>query len=404
MKNSINTTETLYWNHIDHLLARIAIKIQLSPTNYSKAIERYQTINKWIERDDSPMKNLVELFYSQGSMAIGTTIAARNTIDEFDVDTIAEYKHTINSNPKSILDAMYYAIKGEPGARYYETTTRNSRCITVQYKDQMHLDVTPMLSKRSAPPREGWICHDSNEAQKFIIANPFGFAEWFNQRTSGDKIFAEQFAQMTRKILLEAEIEPVPEQIPMYSKSTAAVVLQLLKRWRNVQYSHRNSRQPPSIIMSKLVADNTLSPSKSLSCELLRQSKLILTTIQNTNGLLSVVNPVCEEDVLTDRWPASKDEQNLFITDLENFVIKLEYLINGDYYYEESKEILTELFGETPTHRVVEEYGISLGKNIKDSSSKYFKNTGRLVPPAILTSDIANSDIRSTKKHTFYGQ
>ena len=346
MNNSIHTTKN---PNIDHLLAQIARTIQLSPADYTKAKMRYQKIIDWIEREDSPLSDSVEHVYPQGSMAIGTTIAAKDTIDEFDVDVAAELINIRNIDPKLILDLLYDAIKGKLNSPYYHRTIRRSRCITVRYEGKMHIDITPMVRRPNTQLRESWIFEDdlkdTSKPSRFIIANPFGFAEWFNQNT---------FDYNRSNLLLEADVEPVPKQIPMYSKSTAIVVLQLLKRWRNVQYSNRNRRQPPSIVLSKLVADNGPSTSKSLSCELLRHSKLILATVLKARGSFSIVNPVCTEDVLTDRWPASKGDQNLFTADLAILVKKLERLIALDYSDEESKNILTELFGETQTHSVIE--------------------------------------------------
>ena len=62
---------------VDVLLADVAIRIQLSRTDYGKAEERYQTLGDWIDREDSPLTGRVELVYPQGSMAIGATIASR---------------------------------------------------------------------------------------------------------------------------------------------------------------------------------------------------------------------------------------------------------------------------------------------------------------------------------------
>ena len=58
-------------NPIDVLLADVAIRVQLNRTDYDKLVDRYQTINRWIEREGSPLKDRVELFYPQGSMPIG---------------------------------------------------------------------------------------------------------------------------------------------------------------------------------------------------------------------------------------------------------------------------------------------------------------------------------------------
>jgi hypothetical protein len=69
---------------VDLLLADIAIRVQLTATDYEKAVSRYQTINDWLERDGSPLQGHVVLFYPQGSMAICATIASKLKTDEFE--------------------------------------------------------------------------------------------------------------------------------------------------------------------------------------------------------------------------------------------------------------------------------------------------------------------------------
>ena len=104
---------------VDLLLADVAIRVQLSRANHSKAIERYETINAWIERDGSPLKDRVVLFYPQGSMAIRTTIASRLRTDEFDIDVVAQLDLSHNVSPKDALDLLFEAIRGKPGSQYY---------------------------------------------------------------------------------------------------------------------------------------------------------------------------------------------------------------------------------------------------------------------------------------------
>ena len=58
---------------VDVLLADVAIRIQLSVTDYRKAEDRYQTLSEWIDRRGSPLEGRVQLVYAQGSMAIGAT-------------------------------------------------------------------------------------------------------------------------------------------------------------------------------------------------------------------------------------------------------------------------------------------------------------------------------------------
>ena len=61
----------------DVLLADVAIRVQLSPTAYDKAVARHEAIKRWIERVKSPLHGCVEQFYPQGSMATRSTIASK---------------------------------------------------------------------------------------------------------------------------------------------------------------------------------------------------------------------------------------------------------------------------------------------------------------------------------------
>ena len=154
-------------------------------------------------------------------------------------------------------------------------TKRRTRCVTVSYRDNMHLDVTPMQRRSGTPERESRIFHHRAEALhepgSWHVANPYGFAQWFQGKTSADQDFAEAYASRTlhyeQIAMATTDSEPVPPQAPSFRKSKAVIVLQLLKRWRNVQYDTRSGRRPPSIMISKLVADganntNSLSSNK----------------------------------------------------------------------------------------------------------------------------------------------
>ena len=182
---------------VDLLLADVAIRVQLSRTEYGKAVDRYETINKWIERDGSPLKDRVQLFYAQGSMAIGATIASKMRTDEFDIDIVAQLELPPGISPKQALDLLFEAIRGEPGSKYHSMTERRTRCVTVKYADGMHLDVTPMVRMQHTPERQSIIFHHRAEAPQEpsypLVANPYGFAQWFKFNTPNDQAFADIF-------------------------------------------------------------------------------------------------------------------------------------------------------------------------------------------------------------------
>ena len=184
----------------------------------------------------------------------------------------------------------------------------------------MHLDVTPLLRRPATPERESWLFHHRETTpRKFgqrLIANPYGFAAWFNERMPLDHDFVQMYEARSREYERTvsaglAEDHPVPPQEDAARKSMGVIVLQLLKRWRNVQYDLRPGRRPPSILISKFVADN-VGHTVTLSHELLYQSRQVLAELEHAQAAarrIHVVNPTCPADVLTDRWPTSMEEQ-----------------------------------------------------------------------------------------------
>lgn len=415
MDKFISRPGTPFDGPLDALLADISIRIQLSQTDHSKAVDRYEAVSSWIDRKGSPLEDRVIVFYPQGSMAIGAVIATRATNDEFDLDVVAQLDLPSWMTPQQVLDVLFKAINGEPGSRYHGKVRRRTRCVTVEYADNMHIDVTPADRRPHTPERESWIFHHRAEAPDEpsfrCIANPYGFAEWFKDNTPLDAHFAEAYVARATAFeqvaFAEAESEPVPPPQPVSRKSKAVIVLQLLKRWRNLRYQDRAGRRPPSILLSRLIAD-AANHTDRLSEELFHQAQHLLSVFQTADRegrLVHIANPVCDEDVLTDRWPESLKCQRLFLHDIEHLVHQLERL-DGDCDLAEMKEVLASLFGEAPTAAAVTAFGDGMGASIQGGQSQHRPGLGGLVIPAIgLGAPAVTAEpVRPTPKHTFYGE
>ena len=302
---------------------------------------------------------------------------------------------------------MSSGIPGRP-------TAPHCRERTVEYADSMHIDVTPAVRRIQTPERESWIFHHRAEAPSDpsypCIANPFGFAEWFKNNTPLEhfsKAYLARAAAYQQVAIAAAESEPVPPQQPLFQKSKAVIVLQLLKRWRNLCYEDRPGRRPPSILLSRLIAD-AANHTNRLSEELLHQARHLLSVFQTADRdgrLVHIANPVCDEDVLTDRWPESPRCQRQFLHDIERLVHELERL-DGDCNLQEMKEILANLFGEAPAASAVTAFGDGMGAAIQGGQSQHRPGLGGLVIPGIgLGASAAMAEpVRQTPAHTFYGE
>jgi hypothetical protein len=367
----------------DRLLAEIAVKVQLSPTNYDLAVERYGTIAKFLD-ENSQLFDSIEGIFPQGSMAIGATISTPyRTDEEFDIDLVAKLPKNSdwkNHTPAEILDCFHKAFLSSD--RYKRVVERNTRCVTLKYKN-MHLDITPLVDRDNL--QHGNVMHHRHEDReddptgKQVPSSPQLFAEWFEGCMPEELAFESYYRDLTfdavEAVLTEksAEIEEVPEQEKAQFKPRAKIALQLIKRFRNIQYATRKGRMPPSILLSKLVADEAPhgNSTKSLTEELIRITAALEKKLKQ--GKIKEFNPEDHLDELTDRWPETEDQQKMFANDLSEFHSKLSTLRTANM--SDKRKTLKELFGENVGSAAVESVSDALAKNVKSGTNKILSRT-----------------------------
>jgi hypothetical protein len=398
------------------LLRDVAVRVQLPPSSYRLAQERIETLAQWLDREGSPLAGRVRLVYPQGSMAIGATVAACLKWDEFDIDVIVQMDLLPGTTPQAALELLYRAVRGESGSRYYRMTKRNTRCVTVEYAG-MHVDLTPAELIPGREPRVSFIFHhrpeEPNTPGKRVVANPFGFAEWFNAVTPHSLAFEKAFESQSRAMdpLLEkaADTDEVPAQMPAYLKPPAVVALQLLKRFRNVRYEKRDGRRPPGVLLACLVGQSHTGMDR-LFDELLSLARMLhghFARYQQAGKLIHVANPRCPEDVFSDRWPAHLAEQAVFVRDLEVLVTELESLeVETDL--EALQTVFSRLFGEELSKALVREFADRSGRAIDNGTLRSHRTSGRidLAGSGILSGGvdaITRATTRTASKHTFFG-
>lgn len=106
------------------LLAGTAIRIELPPGMHALAVDRYEAVRNHAEREGSPLRDRIRIFYPQGSMAIRATIRSRKRTDGYDIDIVAELLLPPDTPPRVVLDLLFQAINGPPGS---QSARRQSR-------------------------------------------------------------------------------------------------------------------------------------------------------------------------------------------------------------------------------------------------------------------------------------
>jgi hypothetical protein len=200
-------------------------------------------------------------------MAIRATIRSRKRSDGYDIDIVAELVLPPWTSPARVLDLLFESINGEPGSRYHGKVERQSRCVTVEYDDGMHLDVTPSQLIDARTPRLSHIFHakpeDPSDRHFALVMNSFAFVEYVKLRTPVDLMFRDRYAREVKRFAASAPAAKAADtvEVPQHAiddggKSVTIVAQQLLKRNRNERYRSRSGmRLPPSVMISKIGVD-----------------------------------------------------------------------------------------------------------------------------------------------------
>ena len=391
---------------LDAVLAEIAVNLQLPPGLHAKAVQRYQAVRAYIERDGSPLKGKVACFYPQGSMAIDATISTRGTDGEYDIDIVAELL-LAGLSAKEVLDLLQEALRDYP-----VKVIRRTRCITLQYADGMHIDVTPSIRLDTAEPRESVIAHAKTaEDQHFVEMNAWGFCHWYRGQTPTEERFAKAFNRRLYELAglelkADAEVHEVPEQAPFRVKSATTVALQLKKRFRNILYQDETGRLPPSVMLS-CHAGHAAVPGIALSDMLIRQARWTARAIDDAERdrrLLDVRNPMWREDNFTDRWPENRDQQRFFARHLHGLADSLEAAKRG-MQLEDLQTWLRTTFGDRVVTRSIEGFNDRMGRTLKSTGQSYTRSGGLYFPsaPALITGVTAIAPV-TARAHTNMGE
>jgi hypothetical protein len=281
---------------LDLLLFDVCDTLQLSPPQHQKAEDRYHAITKVISAENSPFRDWESNIYSQGSMRLRTTVKPIDTPHDLDLVCEFDVSHD-NVYPMVLLDGMF-KLFSEHGV-YGGMVTKKNRCIRIEYKDEFWLDILPSCRD----DHNGGTCIQvpDRDLRHWKPSNPIAYADWFKNVS---RRIVVKFSDSRRELIVaEATVEPLPAWQATEEKTMTQLVVQLLKRWRDVHYA--NSEYPPiSIVLTTLAAD-LYTGEQSISTALLEVLNGIVARLDAAHAQrrrLEVLNPVHLEEDFSERW------------------------------------------------------------------------------------------------------
>lgn len=205
----------------------------------------------------------------QGSYALGTLIKPVDTNDEYDADIQIVMNPNSSWRPKDYLDAVYRTLRGNE--TYAGKLRLKTRCVTVDYAGQFHLDVVPRITSGG----KHHVCNRTTD--RFEETDGTGYRDWFNEK---NRITGGNLKRVVR----------------------------LLKHLRD----HKNNYTVKSILLTTL-AGNAIYPSDEGTEGVSTVADTLVTVLSRVDDFLQrhpnmpdIKNPVLPTETFNRHWDQAK--------------------------------------------------------------------------------------------------
>ncbi len=254
----------------------------------------------------------------QGSYGTKTIIKPPKDKD-FDADMMVYVKENEDFEPKDYIDEIYNLFKGN--RNYKNIVGRKSRCVTLDYSGDFHLDIVPCVEQKKGKH----ICNKNTN--KFEITDGTAYKEWLIEKNKNSGNYLKK-------------------------------VIKLLKYLRDI----KTNFSCKSILLTTLLG-NQISNNESFSdlpTALKEISNRLNDFLQQNEKMPIVKNPVLEDENFNRHW--NEDKYSNFRKKFNLYVTKINDAFE-EKDHNESVRKWREIFGD--------EFG-ELQENNKNASAAAF--------------------------------
>jgi len=313
----------------NRFLERIAEDLDIPPSKYQQAVDRYESVGRWLEDGDYPEYQGELNIYSQGSFRLGTVVRplVNGKEADYDIDLVCELPALKDQiKPEDVKTTVGDRLKDNAiYARLLDKEGR--RCWTLNNAEQdgigFHMDILPSVPDGNHLQDDSIaITHKEEINYSWLASNPNGYADWFYKKNRTAFLLIERFqkGEIVRKSsMIYASIDKVPNQLVRTPLQRA---IQIMKRHRDHRFNNGLSDyRPISMIITTLSAHLFANESDVLSAlkniiegiyahkvfienKELSDSRLIdMRLIEKLpDGTWYMGNPVNPKENFADRW------------------------------------------------------------------------------------------------------
>ena len=331
-------------------------KLDISPTNYKKAVDRYTSVGNMIEKKLKEKHNINCHVYVQGSFMIGTVIKPYGRDKEYDVDLVCEcdlVKERITAEQLKMMIGQIIKEDGIYGKMLSKDEGR--RTWTIEYAEDnelsFHIDIQPSIPNLDSQYEYAILTTTKSKKSPYYYkwdnGNALGFKEWFNQINNNSYLAVVEAQKYNiLKYGIYSQVDEIPSQLIITKLQR---LIQILKRHRDIRFENSNLKddKPNSMIITILAAKvyedidchESLQTILKMFCDRLKENILLFgKTTDDINGLLIdrvkgkyiIKNPRVEEN-LAERWnEADNNKKQAFFKWIEWISMDFNQLFKGD--------------------------------------------------------------------------
>lgn len=289
----------------------------LTETQRDRLTSAYESIGQFLAEHPTLGGVTVEV-HPQGSMLIGTSTRPEGRT-EMDVDLVLLLKPGVQDqiNCRQLLDVVHQAMC-EYAKRHDLGIEQKRRCVQLQYADEMHADVTPVVHspKLLGPHGDTFGLVPDRELSRYMGTNPKGYGLWVNAVATRKPLFGKRVAVMDA--LAKAEVAPLPS-IEIFDRLLARII-QILKIHRNKYFAQMPDLAPPSVVITTTAVQSylaalgdTFDTPLDLMMRMWRDMPTYIQRRTMPRGEhWTLGNPTAAEDNLADRMNSSPERQDAF--------------------------------------------------------------------------------------------
>jgi hypothetical protein len=271
----------------DEILQDIAETLDILPSKYKQAVDRYSAVGKHLEKGSYPRVITFPKIYVQGSFRLGTVVRPVKNDKEadYDIDLVCQMPIAKeNTTAKDLKHMVGDRLKENADYERILDRQEGCRCWTLEYAEEedgigFHMDILPSVPmddsgrrvlKERVPNAEYYkhaieITDLDRKTQKYSWpvggSNPEGFAQWFDNikmcysdyrglSTRQKQAIYENTRDKNNRLIF-ASVNDVPEPLV---RTPLQQAIQILKHHRDVYFKNDSDNKPISMIITTLCA------------------------------------------------------------------------------------------------------------------------------------------------------